>query len=160
MKTGLPALPPFSEIQKRLLEIFPEGTPNRGYCTREIAAKTVFVMLYVGAVESRGVYIRPNQVTRMTSVQADRVFSWRSWRLGERLFCLDATENEDLTQSRQGAKMPSWISDSLRETDTPCRSEAAPRQVYIPSKLGRKFLDREKSDTIKPGYRQLARRRF
>ena len=29
--------------------IFPEGTPNRLYFTREMAAKVVFVMLYVGA---------------------------------------------------------------------------------------------------------------
>jgi hypothetical protein len=72
MKRALPPLLPFPEIQKRLLEIFPEGTPNRGYCTREIAAKTVFVMLYAGAVEGCGVYIRPNQVTRMTSAQADK----------------------------------------------------------------------------------------
>src|SRR5437016_11747392 len=72
MKTALPPLLPVADIQKRLLEIFPEGTPNRNYCTREIAAKTVFVMLYAGAVESRGAYIRPNQVTRMTNAQADK----------------------------------------------------------------------------------------
>jgi hypothetical protein len=70
---GLPPLLAVAEIQKRLLEVFPEGTPNRGYCTRDIAAKTVFVMLYVGAMEDNGVYIRPNQVTRMTDVQAQRV---------------------------------------------------------------------------------------
>lgn len=69
MKAALPPLLPFPEIQKRLLEIFPEGTPNRGYCTREIAAKTVFVMLYVGAVESRDVHIRPNQVTSISFQQ-------------------------------------------------------------------------------------------
>jgi len=67
---ALPPLLPVAEIQKRLLEIFPEGTRNRGYCTRLIAARTVFVMLYVGAVEDRGTYIRPNQVTRMTDAQA------------------------------------------------------------------------------------------
>jgi hypothetical protein len=72
MTTGLPPLLPVEGIQRRLIEIFPEGTPNRNYCTREIAAKTVFVMLYVGAVESRGAYIRPNQVTRMTNAQADK----------------------------------------------------------------------------------------
>jgi hypothetical protein len=71
MKAELPPLISVVEIQRRLLEIFPEGTPNRNYCTREIAAKTVFVMLYIGAVEGRGVYVRPNQVTRMTTAQAD-----------------------------------------------------------------------------------------
>jgi hypothetical protein len=72
MRAELPPLLPVAEIQKRLREVFPEGTPNRGYCTREIAARTVFVMLYVGAVDGTGVYVRPNQVTRMTNAQADR----------------------------------------------------------------------------------------
>jgi hypothetical protein len=66
----LPLLLPVAEIQKRLLEIFPEGMSNRGYCTREIAAKTIFTMLYIGALENRGVYLRPNQVTRMTDRQS------------------------------------------------------------------------------------------
>lgn len=69
MKAELTPLLPVAEIQKRLLEIFPEGTPNRGYCTREIAAKTVFVMLYVDAVEAHN-WLRPDQVTRMTDTQA------------------------------------------------------------------------------------------
>jgi hypothetical protein len=69
MKAALPPLLPVPEIQTRLLEIFPDGTPNRGYCTRDIAAKTVFVMLYVGAVENR-CWLRPDQVTRMTDAQS------------------------------------------------------------------------------------------
>src|SRR5260370_5232156 len=72
MKAGLPPLLPIAEIQKRLLEIFPEGTPNRGYCTRDIAAKTVFVMIYVGAFEGNDTFIRPNQVTRMSDAQTNR----------------------------------------------------------------------------------------
>jgi len=50
MSSSLPPLIAAAEIRQRLGRIFPEGTPNRGYCTREIAANTVFVMLYVGAV--------------------------------------------------------------------------------------------------------------
>jgi hypothetical protein len=69
MDDGFPSLTPVATIQKRLLQIFPEGTPNRGYCTREIAAKTIYVMLYIGAVES-GAYLRPDQVTRMTDSQS------------------------------------------------------------------------------------------
>jgi hypothetical protein len=61
------------EIHERLLKIFPEGTPNRGYCTREIAAKAVFVMLYIGAVEDENRFLRPDQVTRMTDAQATRI---------------------------------------------------------------------------------------
>ena len=73
MTPPLPPVLPVHEIQRRLIEIFPEGIANRGYCTRDIAAKTVFVMLYAGAVENRGVHIRPNQVTRMTSAQAQHI---------------------------------------------------------------------------------------
>ena len=50
----LPPLSDVPEIRRRLQEIFPEGTANRNYVTREIAAKTVFVMLYAGAVEGAG----------------------------------------------------------------------------------------------------------
>ena len=65
-----PPLLPVADIQERLLAIFPDGTTNRNYVTREIAAKTVFVMLYIGAVESAGSWLRPDQVTRMTDAQA------------------------------------------------------------------------------------------
>jgi len=41
----LPALCKRSTVQERLRMIFPEGTPNRIYCVREIAAATVFTML-------------------------------------------------------------------------------------------------------------------
>ena len=48
---------------------FPEGTANRNYVTREIAAKSVFVMLYMGAAEGTDRWLRPDQVTRMTDAQ-------------------------------------------------------------------------------------------
>ena len=66
----LPPLLPVSEILERLESVFPEGTQNRNYVTREMAAKTVFVMLYVGAVEGSGRWLRPDQITRMTDAQA------------------------------------------------------------------------------------------
>ena len=66
----LPPLLPVSDIHERLQAIFPDGTANRNYVTREIAAKTVFVMLYIGAVEDAGCWLRPDQVTRMTDAQA------------------------------------------------------------------------------------------
>ena len=66
----LPPLLPVSEINERLRMMFSEGTPNRNYVIREMAAKTVFVMLYVGAVEGSGRWVRPDQVTRMTDAQA------------------------------------------------------------------------------------------
>ena len=62
----LPPLVPVPEIHGRLQNIYPEGTASRNYLTREIAAKTVFVMLYIGAVEGAERWLRPDQVTRMT----------------------------------------------------------------------------------------------
>lgn len=80
---ALPPLLPVPEIHERLQTIFPEGSPNRNNCTWEIAAKTVFVMLYVGAVEGADIWIRPDQVTRMTDEQAqqddeDARSAWRT----------------------------------------------------------------------------------
>lgn len=65
-----PLLLPVREIHARLPRIFPQGTANRNYVTREIAAKTVFVMLYIGAVEGADRWLRPDQVTRMADAQA------------------------------------------------------------------------------------------
>ena len=67
---SLPALPPLPGIHERLRTIFPDGTANRNYVIREIAAKTVFVMLYIGAVAGAERWLRPDQVTRMTDAQA------------------------------------------------------------------------------------------
>lgn len=66
----LPPLLDITEIHRRLLAIFPEGTPQRGYCTREMAARTVFVMLYSGAVEGSGLWIGPKHVYRMGDSQS------------------------------------------------------------------------------------------
>jgi hypothetical protein len=66
----LPPLLPVPEIHRRLQTIFPEGAPNRNNCTWEIAARTAFVMLYCGAVEGHDIWLRPDQVTRMTDAQA------------------------------------------------------------------------------------------
>ncbi|MDP4540838.1 BsuBI/PstI family type II restriction endonuclease [Qipengyuania sp. DY56-A-20] len=60
----------WDEIHRRLPVIFPDGSPNREHCVWEIAAKTIFVMLYAGAVEGAERWIRPDQVTRMTDTQA------------------------------------------------------------------------------------------
>ncbi len=66
----LPPLLPVADIHERLQTIFPEGTANRNYVTREIAAKTIFVMLYIGAVDGEDCWLRPDQVTRMSDAQA------------------------------------------------------------------------------------------
>lgn len=66
----LPPFVPRSLVSERLLQIFPEGTPNRNYCTRELAASTVFTALYIGAVEGSGRFLGPIHVYRMTDEQA------------------------------------------------------------------------------------------
>lgn len=67
---SLPLVPPIPTIKARLLQIFPEGLPRRNYVVRDMAAHTVFTMLYVGAIEGTDRWIRPSQVTRMTNAQA------------------------------------------------------------------------------------------
>lgn len=66
-------LPPYvtrALVAERLPKIFPEGTPNRTYCIRDLAASTVFAALYIGAVEGLGRYLGPVHVYRMTDTQA------------------------------------------------------------------------------------------
>ncbi|MDP2083547.1 MAG: BsuBI/PstI family type II restriction endonuclease [Pseudotabrizicola sp.] len=70
---SLPHVLSWPEIHARLPVIFPDGSANREHCIWEIAAKTIFVMAYVGAVEGLSVWIRPDQVTRMTDDQAAKL---------------------------------------------------------------------------------------
>lgn len=67
-----PALPSVAAIQKRLEKIFPEGTEHRLYCIREAAARTIFCMLYIGAIDGAERYLAPKQVYRMSDFQAGR----------------------------------------------------------------------------------------
>jgi hypothetical protein len=67
---ALPPLVPVETLARWLAEIFPEGTPHRNYVVREMAAKTIFVMLYCGAVEGADRWFRPAQATMMTDAQA------------------------------------------------------------------------------------------
>jgi len=66
----LPAVPPLELICARLPLIFPEGTEHRNYVIREMAAKTLYVMFYAGAIEGAERWVRPSQVTDMTNIQA------------------------------------------------------------------------------------------
>lgn len=68
-------MPPYSTralIAQRLSLIFPEGTPNRNYCVRELAASTIFAAIYIGAVQGSGRFLGPVHVYRMTDEQAAR----------------------------------------------------------------------------------------
>jgi hypothetical protein len=66
----LPPYAPWELVAERLPLIFREGTPNRTYCVRELAASSVFAALYIGAVEGSGVFFGPVHVYRMTDEQA------------------------------------------------------------------------------------------
>ncbi len=105
----LPALLDVPEIHRRLLMIFPEGTPQRNYCTREMAARTVFVMLYIGAVEGSGVWMGPKHVYRMGTSQS----ALRSDE--QRRAYSSAVE-------KRGSQLPTdrWFQDNTRE---PIRDE-------------------------------------
>lgn len=67
--TDLPEIPDLDTVKHRVGIIFPAGIDNYGYVTREMASKTIFVMLYTDAIEGYG-WLRPNQITRMTDVAA------------------------------------------------------------------------------------------
>src|SRR5579862_248314 len=72
------SLPPYAArelVSQRLPLIFPEGTPHRNYCIRDVAAYTVFTMLYIGAVEGSGRFLGPKHVYRMTGQQAAKADS-------------------------------------------------------------------------------------
>lgn len=58
------------QVRERLLEIFPEGTAYRADTTNQTAAATVFVALYIGAIEGSGQLLGPKHVYRMTEEQA------------------------------------------------------------------------------------------
>lgn len=106
---NLPALLPPAQIRVRLEQIFPEGVPNRSYCVRDLAARTVFVMLYVGAIQGTGRWLRPDQVTRMTDAQAAQTAA------GERLNWAETSR-----QSTRVAIPGRWYAVNTRE---PIRDE-------------------------------------
>lgn len=68
--TDFPALLNRDQVRERLLEIFPAGTPYRTDTTNQTAAATVFVALYIGAVEGGDQLLGPKHVYRMTEEQA------------------------------------------------------------------------------------------
>lgn len=69
-EVGLPKVPSVELIAERLPLIFPEGTAQRNYVIREMAARTVFVFFYSGAIEGAGHWLRPSQITDMSDAQA------------------------------------------------------------------------------------------
>jgi hypothetical protein len=108
----MPSLPPYvtrAQVLERLPLVFPEGTPNRNYCVRELAASTVFTALYIGAVEGSGRYLGPVHVYRMTVEQAGKP---------------DKTHRENYARGilKKNFQVPGtrWYADNTRE---PIRDE-------------------------------------
>jgi hypothetical protein len=102
---GLPRLPDLREISARLSAIFPDGTPKRLWVTRELAAKVVFTMLYVGAVEGNDRWLGPKNVYRMGAKQASRITD------EEREKFVSAANKPGFVPSYK-----SWYADNSRES--------------------------------------------
>ena len=118
----LPRLIDWMGIQTRLRQVFPAGSPNRPHCVWDISAKTIYVMLYIGAVEDRDVWLRPDQVTRMTDQQANMTgdSSRREWA------------RESLMASRGGIA-GRWYAVNTRESirDDSIRNALIPNGVVV-----------------------------
>lgn len=100
---------PREEVHARLQKIFPEGTPNRVYLTRMLAASTVFTAIYIDAVQGNDIFFGPKHVYRMTDEQSH------------------ATSEEDRASYRAQVQRPGasiagsrWYQDNTRE---PIRDE-------------------------------------
>lgn len=80
-EVSLPEVPSLDLIRERLPAIFPEGIEHRSYAIREVAARVVYTMFYVGAVEGGDAWLRPSQVTDMSFHQSELLDeeSRRAW---------------------------------------------------------------------------------
>lgn len=103
-------LPDVDEIHRRLRLAIPTAVDPRGWGRREMAAKTVFTMLYGQAVEGEDRWLRPTAVTDMTDQQAEEQdpVSRRHW--------LDHVQSPKRPKHVKGR----WYSENTRE---PIRDE-------------------------------------
>jgi hypothetical protein len=100
----LPPLLDVDGIRARLQVVFPDGTPERTKCTGLAAARTIYVMLYVGAIEG-GEWLAPKYVYRMGNNQAAKTS--------------DAERNAYLTAVKKpGTPEPAdrWYRENTRES--------------------------------------------
>lgn len=105
---SMPPYIPVATVAARLPLIFPEGTPNRNYCVRDLAARTIFVALYIGAVEGTDQYFGPVHVYRMTDQQSELASS------ADRAVYAPTVNRKQLIAGRR------WYADNTRE---PIRDE-------------------------------------
>lgn len=109
-------LPPIldrAEIARRLLVIFPEGTPDRDKCVREATSATVAALLYIGAVEGSDRWLNPVHVVR----------------LGDRRFVAGTDGERQAYANRPLADPDRWYQENSREQ---VRDEVI-RQGLIPN---------------------------
>lgn len=106
--SAFPPVPPIEIIKERLPVIIPAGTPHRNYCIRDMAASTIFSMIYIGAVEGTGILFTPMHVYRMTEEQS------LSTTDDER------TQYRDTIRSGKAVEGNRWYQDNTRE---PIRDE-------------------------------------
>ena len=103
-------LPEVEEVHRRLEALLAAPVDPRGWMRREMAARTVFVMLYGFAVEGRDTWIRPTAVTDMSDHQAGQqsAVERRRW----------LAQTQGVNRPRQIADR--WYSENTRE---PIRDE-------------------------------------
>jgi BsuBI/PstI restriction endonuclease domain/BsuBI/PstI restriction endonuclease HTH domain len=99
-------LPTVGEIRRRLNLTIPGALDPSGYALRELAAKTIFVMLYGFAVEGLDRWIRPTAVTDMTDVQAAEQDSEK------RRYWLKTVQGRSRPKNVPGR----WYSENTRES--------------------------------------------
>lgn len=109
MKSILPPYVTRELVEERLPLIFPEGTPNRIYCTRQLSASTIFAMLYIGAVQGLDRFLGPIHVYRMTDEQAQKFSNDERYRYGD-----------DIRKKSYVVPGDPWYADNTRE---PIRDE-------------------------------------
>lgn len=135
--TALPAVPPLEVIAARLPAIFPAGSAHRNYAIREMAARTIYVMFYAGAIEGADRWIRPSQIIEFSDMQAAKLDNV------ERTQWADVS----LKQKKVRAAGDAWYAPNTRE---PVRDETL-RGALIPA---RAVIERQNiaTSSAKPRY--------
>jgi len=130
-------LPDVAEIRRRLNLIIPSAQDPQGWARREMAAKTVFVLLYGYAVEGFDRWIRPTAVADMTDAQAGRQTpaARRQW--------LDAVQSSHRPKNVTGR----WYSENTRE---PIRDETLRTFVEIGIVIDRPACPQPRPSLVTP----------
>jgi hypothetical protein len=133
---SLPPYVPWTLVAERLPLIFAEGTPNRSYCIRELAAKTIFTMIYIGSIEGSGMLFGPKHVYRMTEQQAADSGDESRRQYGT-----------DMLRSGYHAKGSRWYNDTTRE---PIRDETLQNGLVLVGAVS--VLESVPTTSSKPRY--------